>query len=160
SGFSSSWKALNAMTSELRARGAFIILAVAAVGFITTSNRLGAAILRLAGVPGALWLAELCIPSFLSCLLVYLAVRPTRPFALPGASTDWSRLVRLSGGWLLIWLASSAIAALVVGHWIRYTAGMLATLCFVVVGPLQEELYFRGAVLEVAERGWPRAPDW
>ncbi len=69
-------------------------------------------------------------------------------------------MLRLAVRWLLAWLAASALAALVTGHWIRYTSGTLAIVCFVLVGPLQEELLFRGALFELAERGWPAGGPW
>ena len=142
-----------------RARALYLVLAVAALGLITSTNRLGAWSLR-AVAPHLLFLAGLCIPSLLVCVLIYLSVHPARPFGPPHPHTPWSRLARLAGMWLGAWLAGSAVAALVVGHWIRYATDVPALVCFVMVGPLQEELLYRGALFELAERGWPSAPRW
>lgn len=148
------------MTPVNRARAFYFALAAAALALITTANRLGERGLeRLAGTR-LIWAAELCIPSFLVCFLLYWSIRPSRPFAGPQPDTSWSRLARLGGAWLLVWLAGSAIAAGIVGHWIRYTSGLYAVLCFALIGPLQEELLYRGVLFELAERGWPQGRIW
>jgi membrane protease YdiL (CAAX protease family) len=136
------------------------MIAIAALGLITTANRIGAWSLRALAAPALLWLASLCLPSLLVCSLLYLSVRPAHPFGLPQRGAPWGRLVRLGGAWLGLWLAGSAVAALLVGHWSRYTSGLSALLCFVVIAPLQEELLYRGALFELAERGWPTARRW
>ena len=146
-------------TAPKPARLAYFTIALAALGLITTANRLGARGLE-AAAPGLLWLVALCIPSLLVCLLIYLGARPSHPFALPRPGTPWGRLLRVGGTWLVLWVAGSAVAALVAGHWIRYTSGRFALLCFVIVGPLQEELLYRGVLFELAERGWPRGRWW
>jgi len=143
-----------------RARAFYFVLAAAALGLITTANRLGGRGLQQLADSRLFWLAELCIPSLLVCLLLYWSVRPARPFAGPQPDTPWGRLARLGGAWLLLWLAGSAIAAGVVGHWIQYTSGLYALLCFVLIGPLQEEFLYRGVLFELAERGWPQTPGW
>src|SRR5262245_22599039 len=131
------------------------MLALAALGLITSANRLGGRGLQAIGAGDLVWLAELCFPSFLVCLALYLWSRPARPLALPRPDTDRRLVLRLGGTWLLIWVAGSAIAAFVAGHWIRYTTGRLAILCFVVVGPLQEELLFPGVRFEVVAGAVP-----
>lgn len=141
-------------------RSLYVLIGLAALGLITSANRLGGRGLQAIGATGFAWLAELCLPSFLVCLALYLWSRPARPLALPRPDTDRRLLLRLGGTWLLIWVAGSAIAALIAGHWIRYTTGRLAIPCLVVVGPLQEELFFRGALFELAERGWPASGTW
>jgi len=73
-------------------------------------------------------------------VLLYFSVRPGHPFARPRADMPRGPLVRLGSTWLLLWLIASWVAAGIVGHWIRYTSGTLALLCFVGIGPLQEEL--------------------
>src|SRR5262249_54109677 len=128
-------------------RGLYVLFSLASLGLITTANRLGGRWLQSVRGGAFSWLADLCVPSFLVCLAAYLLSRPARsPLALPVPGTDWRRVARLGGGWLVIWLAACALAAVVTGHWIRYTTGTCATLCFVVVGPAQEELLFRGAL--------------
>src|SRR5262245_65885650 len=99
------------MQPTTRARGLYYVLAVAALGLITSANRLGARSLESAAGPDLLWLADLCIPSLLLCLLIYWSVRPAHRFALPRPGTEWGGLLRLGGIWLLLWLAGSAVAA-------------------------------------------------
>ena len=106
-----SWRL--ASRGDHRLRFLYILLSLLALGLITTANRLGARGLQ--------------------------AVSPERPFAGPRVNAPWPRMLRLSGAWLLVWLAASAVAALVVGHWISYTTGVYSILCFVLIGPLQEE---------------------
>jgi len=63
-----------------------------------------------------------------------------------------------------MWLTGCALAAVAAGHWIRYRLahGPAQLAGFLLVGPLQEELLFRGAIYELAARsrlgGRPRAP--
>ena len=141
-------------------RWLFLILACSSLGLVTTVNRLGGRELYALTGTRLLWMAELCVPSLLVCLLIYLASRPSRPFAYPSPEASRPRLFRLAARWLLIWLAASAAAAGLVGHWIRYADGVLALACFVLVAPLQEELLFRGTLFELAERGWPGRSSW
>jgi membrane protease YdiL (CAAX protease family) len=142
------------------ARWLFVILAFSTLGLIAAINRLsGRELQALAGAHLG-WLADLCVPSLLACLVLYLAVRPVRAFALPSPEASRPRIYRLGTSWLLAWLAASTLAAGVVGHWIHYTNGALALTCFVLVAPLQEELLFRGALFELAERGWPGSGSW
>ena len=44
------------------------------------------------------------VPSLLACLIIYLAVRPVRPFALPSPVASRPVIYRLAIGWLLAWL--------------------------------------------------------
>jgi len=142
------------------ARSLFVILAFSSLGVVTTINRLSGRALQALGGANLGWLADLCLPSLLACLVLYLAIRPVRAFALPSPEASRPLIYRLGTSWLLVWLAASTLAAGVVGHWIQYTNGALALTCFVLVAPLQEELLFRGALFELAERGWPGSGSW
>src|SRR5262245_16582709 len=95
-------------------RALYASLSVAALGLITTVNRVGAEVLKSLD-PSLSWLAATCIPSLLACFTAYWACRPARP-SLPEARTDWHRLARLAGTWLSLWILVSATAALIVGH--------------------------------------------
>ena len=138
-----------------RSRVLLVFLALLSLVLVTTCNRLAAAGLRTMAAPDLLWVAGLCVPSLVACALIYLGVRPERPFGAPIPETRWPRVLRLAGTWLVVWLIASTVAATVAGHWIRYASGAPAIACFVVVGPLQEEVLFRGALFELAERGCP-----
>lgn len=126
------------------------------LGLVTTVNR-GSYSLARRFAPGAEWLAEACVTSLLVCGLVYLSIRPRRAFALPRRDTDWPRIFRVGIIWLAVWLAASWLAAIRAGHWIAYTSGAAKVIAFLIFGPLQEELLFRGAIFEQAQRVFPRS---
>jgi len=136
-----------------RDRILYFVVSAASLGLITTANFLGGRALPAC-------LADLCIPSLVVCACLYAGSRPARPLAPPWPTTPGRRVVRLAGVWLALWWLASAVAAVIVGHWIRYTSGACAIVCFVVLGPLQEELLFRGALYEWAERAWPTPGRW
>ena len=122
----------------------------------TTANFWGGRALAV-NAPSLGWLADLCLPSMLVSLALYLLIRPERPLARPVAGTNWPRVRRTGGIWLLCWLTASAATAFHAGHWIHYSQGLVDSLAFVVFAPLGEELVFRGAVFELAARTWPAA---
>jgi membrane protease YdiL (CAAX protease family) len=138
----------------------YVITAVAAFNLITTANSLGAQVLHAVAASRLLWLASLRIPSFVVCLFLYIGCRPARPMAPPLPTTPWRVVARLGCVWLAVWLFGSTLGAIIAGHWIRYTSGTSAILCFAVVGPLQEELLYRGALYEWAERSWSAEHTW
>lgn len=138
-------------------RAGLVCLAVISFGLVTTVNR----------AAGRLffkwpWLPDTCIASFFVCLAIYLGIRPTRPFAAPSPTTNWLRIWRVAIVWLGIWFLASAVMALAAGHWVRYgpSYGTPQRVGFLAFGPLQEELLFRGAIYELAERRWPGRGAW
>ncbi len=133
----------------VRSRSALVTLSLLSLALVTTVNRAASAL-----APRWDWLPDSCIVSFLVCLGVYVAIRPARPFGLPLPDTSWRRVGRVSTVWLAFWLSGSAVAALGAGHWIRYRLGHTPAQLtgFLLFGPLQEELLFRGAVFELVER--------
>lgn len=137
-----------------------IVLVLVSLRVTTSVNHAaGMALLKLA--PSAAWIAEAAIPSCIVALLIYAAIRPERPFALPAAGTDWRPIVRISAVWLLVWLAASVAIPFALGHLAPYATGAPVIAAFILFGPLGEELLFRGAIFEVAQRAfpaWPRAP--
>lgn len=123
-------------------------------GLITTTNGISYSVAqKLAPTLG--WLAETCIASLIVCVVIYVSIRPARPFAMPRPDTDWRRVFRLSGIWLLVWLLGSVARAAQVGHWITYAHGAAAVVAFLIFGPLQEEFLFRGAIFELVKRAFP-----
>jgi len=58
---------------------------------------------------------------------------------------------------MMVWLfaSASAAAAMHAGHWVAYTTGAAAISGFIIFGPVQEELLFRGAIFELAQRVFP-----
>lgn len=145
----------NGDTRQDLARAAVSLAFVAAVSLFITgaSNSFAAWIL-----PGQFrWLAFACVPSLLAALGIYFLIRPARPIGLPLASTPWLVVIRLSVAWLVIWLLASGAYAAFQGRWVAYTSGPARLFCFALVGPLVEELLFRGAVFELAERAFRRS---
>src|SRR5262245_62916048 len=55
----------------------------------------------------------MCLPSLVSCLSLYLLIRPARPFVLPRPKTNWRLIFRVSGIYLILWLTGSIIGAAV-----------------------------------------------
>src|SRR5262245_11801602 len=138
---------------------ALVTVCLASLGLVTSTNRAWYYIARQLA-PGLMWSAELCIASLTVCLIVYLAIRPARRFALPRAGTDWIRIARISGSWLTIWLFACTMAAIKAGHWIAYTRGAVAIWAFLLFGPIQEELVFRGAIFELTQRVFDRSQSY
>lgn len=136
------------MSRVLWARLLLIVVCALSVCFVTTVNRAVGQLLSIS------WIPDTCIASTLACLGLYLAIRPARPFRLPLQSTNWRRVRRLSVTWLAVWLVASGIGALVAGHWIHYRLASTVPqiVGFLVLGPFQEELLFRGVIFELAER--------
>ena len=54
-----------------------------------------------------------------------------------------------------VWLLGSYAYAISRGQWNAYLVGTAPLIGFLVLGPLGEELLFRGAVFELAERRFP-----
>jgi membrane protease YdiL (CAAX protease family) len=144
----------------VRGQRGFFLLAATTPWLTTTVN--GAAG-RWISVHAPLlgWMADAVIPWLLISLLIGCVVDRGGLLRGPAAETDWKRVVRLSAIWLALWLGGSAAAALVAGHWIRYgfgTHNWAEGLGFVVIGPLAEELIFRGALFVLAGRAFPGQP--
>jgi membrane protease YdiL (CAAX protease family) len=106
-------------------------------------------------LPNLAGIGSSCIASALAALVIYMAIRPQRPFGWPVPLTPWRRLVKLSVTWLTLWLIAAGAAAFARGYWQAYTAGTFATIGFILLGPLTEELLFRGALFELTERSYP-----
>jgi len=132
------------------------VLAPLSLVLTTTVNRLSGAWL-VTHAPGWAWLADACVPSTMAALLVYLAIRPQRPFGRPEPGTLWPRLLRLGAVWLGIWIAACTVYAWRLGHWPAYAKGPAPVAAFVLIAPFGEEMLFRGALYELTERTWPRA---
>jgi uncharacterized protein len=106
----------------------------------------------LSYIPG---IAASCLASAAVALVVYVSIRPSRPFGWVVSSTPWYNIFRLSALWLSAWLVGSICLGIVHGAWHAYAIGLLPVLGFVIFGPLSEELLLRGAVFELAERSFP-----
>jgi len=145
---------------SLGERVALAVLCAASLVLTTTVNRAAGVVLGvLAPGPFAAAAPETCIASCAVALLIYVLVRPRRPFARPVATTDWPFLRRLGIRWMLAWLAASAANALLRGGWHAYAHGAAPLAGFLVFGPLGEEFLFRGAIFEMSERVFPARRD-
>ena len=133
-----------------------MLLALSAVSLFLTTLVNGAAARMLEILhPGCSCYARACIPSALVAMASYLMIRPSRPFALPDPNTPWVRVLRLSTLWQATWLLASVAYALFRGGWTAYATGPALLIAFLLLGPLWEELLFRGAIFELAERAVP-----
>ena len=130
-------------------KAGLVVLAFLSLGVTAGANGLGAW-----AFPAHLWIARACVLSSVLALVIYLSIRPDRPFAMPRPCTPWRTVAVLSGTWLAVWLLALVAYAMVRGEWIAYVAGAAGVACFVVIGPLQEELFFRGAIFELADRAF------
>src|SRR5215471_11739700 len=122
------------------------ILAILSLTLVTTVNRAAGRLF-----PGCSWLPDSCVASFLVCLAIYIGIRPRRPFGPPDPETDWKRIASVGATWLVLWLFGCAMVALAHGHWIRYRLahGPAQLVAFLLLGPVQEEMLFRGAIFEL-----------
>jgi membrane protease YdiL (CAAX protease family) len=133
-----------------------LLFAVCLVSLVLTTavnNAAGRALDFIA--PGTSWLARTALPSALVALALYLAIRPARPLAEPAANTPWRAVFRVSFWWLFAWVLCAVAYALLRGEWRAYVAGGAAIVAFVALGPLGEELLFRGTIFELAQRQFP-----
>lgn len=122
--------------------------------FVTyvANNALAISFPQLPGIGSA------CIASAAASLFIYIAVKPSRPFAWALPNTPWSRLMRLSMIWLVSWFLAASAWAVFRGQWEAYVVGSLAILGFTLLGPVTEELLFRGSIFELAQRAFPAKP--
>ena len=130
------------------------LVCLLSLGLITTTNGMWYSVAQKFA-PAVAWLAGTCVASLVVCVAVYLGIRPAKPFAMPRPDTDWRGVFRLSGIWLAVWLLASIARAAQLGHWIAYAHGAVAVGAFLIFGPLQEELLFRGAIFELVKRAFP-----
>lgn len=129
-----------------------LLLIVGAVSLFVTyvaNNALRHALPQVTGIGSS------CIASAAVALLIYMAIQPARPFAWAVATTPWRRVIRLSLIWLVSWLMACVAWAILHGRWEAYVVGAFAILGFTVLGPITEELLFRGAIYELAQRSYP-----
>lgn len=137
--------------------GLFLVVAILSLKVTTASNYLVGYWLRNRA-PGMAWLADAVVPSLIASFAICLAIRPKGILRLPDQHTDWPRLFRVAGLWLCAWLVGCSIAAIHAGHWIKYmyaTHNSAEILGFTLIGPFAEELLFRGALFDLAERVFP-----
>ena len=139
--------------SALRSSFTLVFIGVASLVVTLASNGLAGQALP----SQQRWLAGACVPSLLAAIFIYLLAAPARPFAWAWSDTPWRRLIRLSALWLSVWLAGLVLYAVAHGKWFAYTHGAASLLCFGLIGPLGEELLFRGAIFELAQRTFIRS---
>ena len=139
-------------SSHRERQSKLLLLLVGAMSLFVTyvaNNALKHSLPQVSGIGSS------CIASAAAALLIYMAIQPSRPFAWALPTTPWRRVMRLSMIWLVSWLLAASAWALLHGRWEAYVVGAFAILGFTLLGPLTEELLFRGAVFELAERAYP-----
>lgn len=139
-----------AQRSQTRSLTILICIGIAAMFCTRLSNRIAGELL------GVHWLASSFFPAAVVAVAVYLSTRPVRPFAFSDPSTHWRRVFQISGVWLAAWLTGSALYSATQGSWVAYVTGAPALIGFLLLGPITEELIFRGSIFELAERAWPQ----
>jgi membrane protease YdiL (CAAX protease family) len=132
----------------------WLLLVGGASLFVTyiANTALARALPQLPGIGSA------CIASAAVALFIYMVVKPSRPFAWALPTTPWGRVMRLSMIWLASWVLAASAWAVLRGQWEAYVVGAFAVLGFILLGPVTEELLFRGAIFELAERAYPAKP--
>ena len=136
------------------------MVALLSLRVTTATNHLVGSWLR-DRAPGMGGLADAVVPSLIANFAISLAILPKGILRLPDQQTDWTGLFRVAGLWLCAWLVGCLIAAIHAGHWIKYTYAThnsAEIVGFTLIGPLAEELLFRGALFELAERVFPENP--
>ena len=106
----------------------------------------------------ASWLGSSCLAAATVAGTIYIAIRPVLPFALSQPTTPWPRVRAIGIWWLCSWLIGNAVYAAITGAWVAYATGAPALIGFLLLGPIAEEMLFRGAIFELSQRSWPTAP--
>ena len=135
----------------------FLGVGVVSLGLTTASNRLVGNWL-VEHAPGMGWLADAVVPSLIASFTIYALMHPKHFLGLPDRQTNLTSLVRVGAIWLFAWLIGCSIAAVRVGHWIKFTYSThnaAEIVGFTLIAPMAEELLFRGALFELAERAFP-----
>jgi hypothetical protein len=137
-----------------RARVVAAVLLVVVAGGALVLDTASTALLRrlLAGRHG--WLLDLHLPELVAGLALYFATGPAGTWRLPSKGMTPRQAWLVPVVWVGVWIVATGIVVAVAGRgaWSK-AAGLVVTH---VVG---QELLFRGAVYQLAERVWPAKVD-
>jgi membrane protease YdiL (CAAX protease family) len=139
-------------------RWVLLMLGIAGLCVQTSSNRAFEHLLRWVQVDWAGSASHAGFAFALVSVAIYCAVRPVRVYASPVADTPWPRVIRLSVVWMVVWLGGALVYGLFQGGQRAYVGGAAPVIQFLILGALGEELLFRGAVFEMAERSFRNSP--
>ena len=138
--------------SNLRTSISLGVLAILSLGLLSFVDD-NAYALAHAHAQGLEWIGRYRITSLATCAVLYLVSGPARSYKLPARSTRWRLVALIACVWfipdlLMVYVARVPVPAL------RSAPDFVA---FLFTGLLAEELLFRGAIYQLAERTLPRA---
>ena len=137
-------------TAPRRARVLAAVALVVVAGAVLVLDTASTALLRrlLAGRHG--WLLDLHLPELVAGVALYLATGPAGTWRLPARGMTPRQAWLVPVVWLGVWVVATGLVVAVAGRgaWSRATG-------LVVTHVLGQELLFRGAVYQLAERVWP-----
>ena len=135
----------------------FCFLCACSLGLITGVDDAVASVLgRFA--PALAWIAWIRIPSLVVCAILFVAARPGEAWRFSRKTLSWP-VVRVA----LFWLVPAGYAVLVARVWVPALPRWIDVVAFLVTGLLAEELLFRGAIFQLANRilaERPRVAAW
>lgn len=131
----------------MQSLAALIVIGALSLGLLTFVDDNVSAFL-LANAPQLTWVGRYRIASLVVCLALYLLSGPGRSFLLPRADANWRAVGFIAAVWFVPTLVLVYLVRIRLPH-VYGTAGFVAF----TVGLLGEELLFRGAVYQLAERG-------
>ena len=135
----------------IRTRIAFGLLAILSLGLLSIVDDNAYAFAR-AHAPALEWIGRFRVASLATCLGLYLTTGPGRSYRLPGRDAQWRVVALIAAFWfvpdlLMVYVARVPLPVL------RAAPDFTA---FLLTGLLAEELLFRGAIYQLAERALPR----
>lgn len=135
----------------MKDRVALVILAVVSLGLLSFVDD---NVYRLAQAyaPGLGWIAEYRVTSLAVCLFAYLISGPDRSYQPPARDTNWRMIAIVAAFWF--------VPQVLMVYVVHVPVPMLRTapdfVAFLLTGLLAEELLFRGAIFQLAQRALPR----
>jgi membrane protease YdiL (CAAX protease family) len=133
------------------------LVCACSLGLITVVDEAVAFFIGLVA-PSLAWIAWIRIPSLIVCALLFVLTNPGDAWRLSRKGLSWS-VLRVA----LCWLIPAAYAVLVARVWVPALPRWIDVVAFLVTGLLAEELLFRGAIFNLANRilaEKPRAAAW
>jgi len=135
---------------DLRRRICFGVLAILSLGLLSIVDNNAYTFAR-AHAPALEWIGRYRVTSLATCLGLYLSTGPARSYQFPVRNAQWRVVALIAGFWFIPDLLMLYVARVPVPV-LRSTPDLTA---FLLTGLLAEELLFRGAIYQLAERTLP-----